>query len=504
MKDNRKTKKILFVYPDYAETFWSFKHSLKIIGKKSAFPPLGILTLSSMLPDHWEKKLVDMNVSKLTDKDIQWADYVFISAMIVQKESVFRVVDRIKGMGKTIVAGGPLFTTGHEEFDKVDHFMLGEAEEIVDGFAADLEDDDLKKIYRSESYPSIERSPVPDWSLLENIQDYNSMCIQFSRGCPFNCEFCDIVILNGRKPRIKKNEQILEELDSLYDQGWRGGVFFVDDNFIGNKKQLKNEALPAIIEWQRKKNYPFYFNTQVSINLADDDRLIEGMVDARFTTVFVGIETPDPKGLAECSKYQNKNRDMISSVKKLQNAGMEIQGGFIIGFDSDTPTIFQRQIDFIQKSGIITAMVGLLSALPKTRLYKRLVESKRLLSESSANNTVFSTMNFIPKMDLNVIQVGYQKVLDTIYSPKSYYERVKTFIREFKPPKKGTQKLKLYHIKALIASFWLNGVVLKGRRYFWKFMLWSIFKYPALFPYAVGFALTRVHFSSVAKVQESC
>lgn len=504
MNNNISKKKILFVYPDYAETFWSFKHTLKVIGKKAAFPPLGILTLSSMLPDHWEKRLVDMNIKALKDSDIMWADYIFISAMIVQKDSVEKVVERIKKMGKKIVAGGPLFTTGHEHFETIDHFMLGEAEGIVDDFAKDLENDELKHIYRTDEYPDITKSPVPDWALLDNLDHYNSMCIQFSRGCPFNCEFCDIVILNGRKPRIKTNVQIISELEALYEQGWKGGVFFVDDNFIGNKKKLKSEALPAITKWQKERNFPFFFNTQVSINLADDDRLIEGMVDARFTTVFVGIETPDPKSLEECSKYQNKNRDLISSVKKLQNAGMEIQGGFILGFDSDTPSIFQRQIDFIQKSGIITAMVGLLSALPKTRLYKRLLDSKRILKESSANNTIFSSMNFVPKMDLSVLQNGYRKVLQTIYSPKSYYERVKTFIREFKPPQKGTQKLRLYHIKALITSLWLNGVILKGRRYFWWFILWSIFKYPAMFPYAIGFSLTRVHFSSVAKGQESC
>ncbi|MBC7333894.1 MAG: DUF4070 domain-containing protein, partial [Actinobacteria bacterium] len=278
----------------------------------------------------------------------------------------------------------------------------------------------------------------------------------------------------------------------------RGGVFFVDDNFIGNRKKLKKEHLPAIIEWQKEKGYPFSFNTQASINLADDDKLIKLMVEAGFTAVFVGVETPDSGSLEECGKYQNKNRDMISAVKKLQGAGLEVQGGFIVGFDHDTPSIFQRQIEFIQKSGIVTAMVGLLTALPETRLYKRLLKAGRLIKETSGNNTKVSSLNFIPKMDMKVLIEGYKRILSTIYSPKYYYQRVKTFLREFKPPKRKLPRVRFYHIKAFFSSLWLLGFRYKGKRYFWRLILWSLLRRPSMLPYAVGYSLVGIHFRKIS------
>ncbi len=495
-KDNRD-KNILMIYPGYSKTFWSFENILKILGEKASFPPLGLLTISSMLPASWNKKLIDLNVENLSDTNIQWADIVFISGMIVQKESAKKVIERIKKFNKKIVAGGPLFTTSSEEFPEVDHFFLGEAENTFSGFITDIENDSIKKFYRSEEFPDVSFTPVPDWRLI-NIHKYHSMCIQYSRGCPFNCEFCDVVILNGRNPRTKSKEQIITELDALYDLGWRGGIFFVDDNLIGNKQKLKNEILPAIIEWQRVKKHPFSFNTQVSINLADDTELMKLMTDSGFTTVFIGIETPDENSLEECGKFHNKNRDLMSSVKKIQNFGLEVQGGFIVGFDSDTPAIFQRQIEFIQKSGIITAMVGMLTALPKTRLYQRLSETKRITNQSPANNTMLSALNFIPKMDIKVLSSGYKKILDTIYAPKAYYERIKTFLKEFKPPKKRAQRLKMFHVRALFGSLWLLGIKNKGRRYFWKLIFWALIKNPGLFPYVIGYSIAGIHFRAVS------
>ncbi|MCJ7804734.1 B12-binding domain-containing radical SAM protein, partial [Patescibacteria group bacterium] len=335
-------KKILLIYPQYPATFWSFKHILKVIGKKAAFPPLGLLTVAAMLPKKWQKKLIDMNVEELRDEDIQWADMVFLSAMIVQKDSAQEVIKRIKELGKPIVAGGPLFTTGWEEFTKdIDYLVLGEAEENLPKFLKNLKTGKAKRIYLVKSFPDIRRTVIPQWDLIDQTR-YTSMCLQVSRGCPFNCEFCDIVRLNGRVPRIKGKNQILKEMESLRQWGWRGGVFFVDDNFIGNKTKLEKEILPAIIEWQREKRQPFLFTTQASINLADEPKLMDLMVKAGFTTIFVGIESPNIKSLEECQKFQNKNRDLVADVKKLQNAGLEIQGGFIVGFDSDTPAIFQR------------------------------------------------------------------------------------------------------------------------------------------------------------------
>ena len=355
--------RILLVYPQYPDTFWSFKHALKFISKKAAFPPLGLLTVAAMLPKVWEKKLIDMNITNLSGRDIKWADYVFISAMAVQKESVRYVINKCKRFNVKIVAGGPLFTTGYQEFDGVDHFVLNEAEVTLPHFLKDLENQCAKHVYTSDRWPDIRTTPIPRWELADMAR-YSSLSVQYSRGCPFDCEFCDITVLNGRVPRTKDKDQLLRELDTLYVRGWRSSVFVVDDNFIGNKRKLKEEILPAIIEWMKKKKYPFALFTEASINLSDDEKLMRLMVEANFNAVFVGIETPNEESLAECGKFQNKNRDLVASVRKLQNHGLEVQGGFILGFDSDPHSIFEDQISFIQRSGIVTAMVGLLNAPP--------------------------------------------------------------------------------------------------------------------------------------------
>ena len=485
--------KILLIYPQYPTTFWSFKHILKVIGKKAAFPPLGLLTVAAMLPKKWEKKLVDLNVEILNDENILNADLVFLSAMIVQKDSAREVISRVKSLGKKIVAGGPLFTTGWEEFTKdVDHLVLGEAEDTLIRFLKDLKTGKAKRIYEVGEFPDVKKAVVPQWSLIDK-RCYTSMCLQVSRGCPFNCEFCDIVRLNGRVPRIKTQRQVIDELDALRLWGWRGGLFFVDDNLIGNKAKLEKEILPTIITWQKKYRQPFLFNTQVSINLADEPKLMELMAKAGFVTIFVGIESPNIKSLEECNKFQNQDRDLVAAVKRLQNAGFEVQGGFIVGFDNDTPAIFQRQIEFIQKSGIVTAMVGLLNALPKTRLYQRLKETGRLVNETSGSNTV-SELNFKPKMNKKILLEGYQKIMKTIYSPKEYYQRVKNFLREFRPPLRKAPKFHFYYLKALVASFWLLGVKYSGRRYFWKLFFWSLFKRPGGIPYVIGSSITGIHF----------
>jgi len=487
--------KILLVYPQYPITFWSFKHILHILGKKASFPPLGLLTVASLLPKRWEKKLIDMNVDELKDEDIQWADMVFISAMIVQKESVKQVMSQVKNLGKPIVAGGPLFTTGWEEYTSlVDHLILGEGEGTLPLFLKDLKKGKLKKTYQLGSFLDLKKAVVPDYSLI-NLKKYFSLCVQYSRGCPFNCEFCDIVRLNGRVPRYKTKGQIIKELDNLYRLKWRENVFFVDDNFIGNQERVKKELLPAIIEWQKKRKNPFGFITQSSINLADDEELMSLMVQAGFASVFIGIESPEEESLQECQKMQNQNRDLLAAVKKIQSFGLEVQAGFIVGFDHDTPSIFKRQIEFIQKSGIVTAMVGLLSALPKTRLYQRLQTAGRLLKETDGSNTSLD-LNFMPKMKKSVLVKGYKDLLSNIYSPKNYYQRVINFLRDFKPQVQNInlRRMRFYHLKALIASFWLLGVQNKGRRYYWKLIFWSLFRRPRTFPQVIGFSITGLHF----------
>jgi len=491
--------RILLVYPKYPDTFWSFKHALKFVSKKAAFPPLGLLTVAAMLPEEWEKNLVDMNVTKLTDSDIEWAEYVFISAMEVQKESVKKVIAQCKKLGTKIVAGGPLFTTGYEEFDGVDYFVLGEAEVTLYPFLEDLKEGRAQHIYASNEHPDISATPIPLWSLID-MKHYSSMNLQYSRGCPYDCEFCDIIILNGHTPRTKSEEQLISEMDALYEQGWRGGLFIVDDNFIGNKKKLKAETLPALIEWRESKKYPFALCTEASINLADDEELMRLMVAAGFDVVFIGIETPNEESLMECTKTQNQNRDLITSVKRLQEFGLEVQGGFIIGFDSDPESIFQSQIEFIQRSGIVTAMVGLLNAPIGTRLHKRLEKEKRLLKSFTGSNTDFS-LNFVPKMNYDTLINGYRHVLDTIYSPKHYYDRIKTFLRMYKPPRTTAGKIQVHQIKAFFKSIWFLGIHGKGRRHYWRLFIYYLLKSPPKFARFIILAVYGYHFRKVTVSQ---
>ncbi len=479
--------KVLLIYPDYPDTFWSFRYALKFISKKASHPPLGLLTVAAMLPKEWEKKLVDMTVTTLSDKDIKWADYVFISAMSIQRESAKKVIAKCKTLGTKIVAGGPLFTSFYKDFDDVDHLVLNEAEITLPSFLEDLKNGHAKHIYTSNKFSDIEKTPIPLWKLID-IKKYAHMGIQYSRGCPFNCEFCDVTLLFGHRIRTKTKDQILAELESIYSLGWRGRVFIVDDNFIGNKWKLKNEILPSMIDWMEKKKYPFSFGTQVSINISDDEELMHLMVKAGFGSVFVGIETPNEESLAECGKLQNQNRDLLACVKKIQKVGLEVQAGFILGFDHDTSTIFEKLIEFIQRSGIVTAMVGLLNAPPDTKLYQRLAKEDRLLSNSSGDNTDFS-MNFVPKMDPQTLVKGYKEVVTTIYSPKCYSKRVMNFLREFKLPKKRPFHLRSVYIVALLKSILFLGIKEKERSYYWKLFFWSLFRHPRLFPLAITFAI---------------
>lgn len=491
-------KKILLVYPQYPITFWSFKHALKFVSKKACFPPLGLLTVASLIPKEYDKKLVDMNVTKLKDEDIIEAEYVFISAMVIQKKSVRQVIDRCKKLGVKTVAGGPLFTSDYEEYKDVDHLVLGEGEVTLKKFFEDLKEGSAKRVYTTTELPDIRITPLPDWDLID-MKKYDSMCVQYSRGCPFDCEFCNITTLYGHKPRIKSSEQMIGELEDLYDRGWRGGVFFVDDNFIGNKLMLKQDLLSKLIAWMEEKDYPFTFTTEASVNLADDETLMNMMVRAGFQSVFVGIETPNEDSLNECNKKQNKNRDLLASVRKIQKFGMKVQGGFILGFDSDPDSIFEKMINFIQQSGIVTAMVGLLNAPKGTRLYNRMKNEGRLLKDMTGDNTDM-TMNFVPKMDNDMLLDGYKKVLSKIYNPKYYYQRVISFLKNYKPIKTKKRKPKFSEVKAFFKSIFRLGIIGRERRYFWKVFFWSIFKNPRLFPTAISYMIYGFHFRKIYKI----
>jgi len=486
--------KILLVYPEFPDTFWSFKHALRFVRKKAGTPPLGLLTVAAMLPAGWEKRLVDLNVRKLTSKDLAWADYVFISAMIVQRDSARALIARCQAAGVKVVAGGPLFTMEHAQFPQVDHFVLNEAELTLPAFLADLANGCPQPLYATPEFPDIQHTPVPLWHLAD-LRRYDTLSLQFSRGCPFNCDFCNVTALLGHRPRTKTTAQVIAELDSIYALGWRRNIFFVDDNFIGNRKQIKSDLLPALVEW-RKGKVGVPFSTEVSINLADDPELLDLMVQAGFDTVFVGIETPNEESLAECSKNQNKGRDLVESVKRLQRAGLQVQGGFIIGFDNDPPSIFEQQVKFIQESGIVTAMVGLLQAPQGTRLYARMQQEGRLVQDFSGDNTDGST-NIIPKMGLDSLREGYRRLLDQIYSPQAYYERVQTFLREYHPPRLRFHP-ELQYVLALGRSIYWLGIRSAGRVYYWRLFFDTLFHRPQMFPLAITLSIMGFHFRRVA------
>jgi radical SAM superfamily enzyme YgiQ (UPF0313 family) len=490
--------KILLIYPEFPDTFWSFKYALKFIRRKSAYPPLGLLTVAAMLPRDWTCRLVDLNVTRLTEDDLAWADCAFISAMAVQRESAAQVIARCKEAGLIVVAGGPLFTAEHEQFEAVDHFVLNEAELTLAPFLQDFAAGCARPMYKTSEFCNIRNTPSPSWDLLD-LRQYGGMSIQFSRGCPFNCEFCNVTVLFGHGSRMKEAEQVIKELDDLYDLGWRGPVFFVDDNFIGNKRYLKTRLLPALIRWrQGKKGMPF--NTEASINLADDPVLMEMMVEAGFDAVFIGIETPEESGLTECNKNQNKNRDLVEDVRRIQRAGLQVQGGFIVGFDSDTRSIFQRQVDFIQKSGIVTAMVGLLQAPPGTRLYDRLKKEGRLLGQMSGNTD--GTTNIVTRMDFKTLRHGYDDLMHYLYSPKHYYQRIKTFFREYQPPRIRA-RMDLQGFLAFFRSGLRLGVFGIERFHYWRILFWTLFHRPRLLTLAITFAIYGYHFRKVSRFLSS-
>jgi len=413
--------KVLLVYPEFPETFWSFRGSLGFVGKKANFPPLSLLTVAALLPGNYEARIVDMNVLSLRQADLDWADIVFTSAMLVQKESLARLVERVNKAGKPIVAGGPYPTQCWEGIAGVDHFVLNEAEVTLGAFIADLEAGCARKVYQSAEKPDLERTPIPRYDLLD-FKPYSSMMLQYSRGCPNDCEFCDIIELYGRKPRVKPPGQFVGEIESLYRLGYRGGIFIVDDNFIGNRVGVK-EVLRRIIEWQEGHGRPFTFSTEASVDLAKDEELLALMVKAGFTMAFLGIETPVVESLVSAHKTANLGISLHDSVRRIQESGIEVTAGFIIGFDADPEDVAERQIAFIQESGIATAMVGLLSALPGTALYRRLAAEGRLLGESSGDNTHELRLDFVPKMEASKLIDAYARVLTSIYDPKRYFER---------------------------------------------------------------------------------
>ena len=496
----------LLVYPVFPPSYWGFKFALDFVGKKSFMPPLGLVTVAGMFPKEYQLRVVDMNVQPLTETDLNWADLVFTSTMIVQQDSLQEVIERSNRAGVTLVVGGPHPTTFYEDIEGVDHFVLDEVEDILPGFFRDLQQGTARKIYRASEKPDVARAPLPRYDLL-NLSDYESMALQFSRGCPFDCEFCDITKLYGRVARTKTNEQVLEEFDQLYRLGWRGSLFLVDDNFIGNKRAAL-ALLPHVAKWQKERGYPFKLFTEASVNLARLEPLLDAMVEAGFSMTFLGIETPNPEALLKTKKKQNtrKSEDnyLLNAVRTIQKKGIEVTAGFIVGLDGDDEGAFDAQIQFIQEAGIPKAMVGLLTALKGTDLYHRLQSEGRLLEESEGNN-VSVNLNFIPQIDPETLIKGYKRVLRTIYDPtlRTYFERCFTMLRNLKQTEHtvtGVTEIGKTELMAIAKSFRRQLLSKQGPAYL-KFLIKVAIDRPKMLPEAIRLAVFGYHFERITSQQ---
>ena len=468
---------VLLVYPEMPDTFWSMQHALKVLGKKAFFPPLGLLTIAALLPERWGKRLVDTNVRPVGDDDLDWADAVFLSAMNVQEPSARALIAQARAAGVPVVAGGPLFTHEWELFPDVDHFILNEAELTLQAFVEDVEAGRTpERIYAHETahgFADMTTSPTPMWELAP-LDEYMYGIVQYTRGCPYECDFCDVTSLFGRKPRVKEPAQIIDELDRMLDRADVTFVMFADDNLIGNKKRLKRELLPALIEWRRRRRPSVYFGTQVTINLADDEELMDLMIDAGFRQLFVGIETPDDETLQHCLKRQNRKRDLLENVERLHARGFTMTAGFVVGFDTDTEDIFDRQIRFIQESGIVLATVNLLKAPPGTALYDRMEREGRLLDRFSFEET---RTNFVPAMDADTLYAGFDRVIETVYSPEAVYERAMEFFRQYRPaqPTVGIPDPNpLRYVGLVLRAHRHIGLSRRLGPYYWRLLGWAL------------------------------
>jgi radical SAM superfamily enzyme YgiQ (UPF0313 family) len=465
--------KILLVYPEMPDTFYALKHFVKVVGKKAPFPPLGLLTVAAMLPEKWERKVIDLNVNPLTDKDIQWADYIFLSAMNVQEESVRKVIKQCKDNDAVIVAGGPLFTHEHDRFEGIDHFVLNEAEITLPPFIKDLEAGTPKAIYQSKDFADVSQTPIPQFELID-INKYVYSIVQYSRGCPYLCDFCDVTALFGRKPRTKSPEQIIAELDRIRLSKNVQVVLFADDNLIGNKKIIKSELLPALIEWRKRVKPPFYFATQLTVNLADDPELMQLLLDAGFVHVFIGIETPDELSLKVAHKNQNLKRNMLETIHFLHQSGFIISGGFIVGFDTDTDKSFANQAKFIQMSGIPLPIVNVLKAPPGTELFERMKKEDRLTKHFAFSE---GDTNLRPVMGEQKLLEGFLDLTENIYKPEHSIVRLKNFFRQHRYPKRSFKFSVPFQWKMIwmgLRVLFILCILDKDRKYYWDLIFWVL------------------------------
>ena len=463
--------RVLLVYPRFPKSFWSFEEAIALVGRKAFLPPLGLITVAAILPQEWEFKLVDCNVREVTTDEWEWADLVILSAMIVQKEDFNTQIQTAKQYGKPVAVGGPYATAlPHEaEATGADYLVLDEGEITLPMFVEALERGETSGKFRADEKPDVTQTPIPRYDLLE-LEAYDNMSAQFSRGCPFQCEFCDIIVLYGRKPRTKTPAQLIAELDRLYELGWRRSIFVVDDNFIGNKRNVKL-LLRELKVWMAEKNYPFTLNTEASVDLAQDPELMDLMVEANFNSVFLGIETPDEDSLVLTKKHQNTRDPLSEAVKTIMRHGLRVTAGFIIGFDGEKPQAGDRIIEFVENTSITLAMFSMLQALPDTALWHRLQKEGRMLDQG-ANINQTTLMNFTPTRPIEEIATEYVRAFWELYDPQNYLDRAYNQYLMIGEPKhdRPSRKIDRTTLRAMLLIFWRQGIVRKTRWTFWRYL----------------------------------
>lgn len=475
--------RVLLLHPLFPKSFWSFDKALELIGRKVSLPPLGLITVAAILPQTWEFRLVDRNVRFETEADWDWADLVIISGMIVQKTDMLQLIREAKRREKLVAAGGPYVTSVPNEAQKagVDFLILDEGEITLPMLVEALERGETSGVFSAnEAKADVTYTPIPRFDLLD-LEAYSDMAVQFSRGCPFQCEFCDIIVLYGRKPRTKTPSQLLAELQVLYNLGWRRSIFVVDDNFIGNKRNVKL-LLQELAPWMAEHEYPFRFSTEASVDLAQDQELLDMMIAANFSGVFVGIETPDTDSLSLTQKYQNTRHSLIEAVQTINRAGLRVMAGFIIGFDGEQTGAGNRIINFVEATAIPLAMCSMLQALPNTALWHRLQKEGRLLNQE-ANINQTTLINFIPTRPIEELAREYVKCFWELYEPKRYLARVFRHYMAMKPSphKKKFRIPELRYIKALLIIFWRQGFKRDTRFQFWRQLFSILWHNPKVF-----------------------
>jgi radical SAM superfamily enzyme YgiQ (UPF0313 family) len=496
--------RVLLLYPLFPKSFWSFDKALELIGRKVSLPPLSLITVAAILPQTWEFRLVDRNVEYETEADWYWAELVLISGMIVQKSDMLHLISQAKRRHKPVAIGGPYVTSVPEAAQDAgaDFLILDEGEITLPLFVEALERGETSGIFRANGEkPDVTSTPVPRFDLLD-LKAYSDMSVQFSRGCPYQCEFCDIIVLYGRKPRTKTPAQLLAELQALYDLGWRRSIFVVDDNFIGNKRNAK-VMLRELIPWMAERGYPFSFSTEASIDLAQDQELLDLMIAANFSAVFLGIETPDTDSLSMTQKFQNTRNSLMESVQTINRCGMRVMAGFIIGFDGEKPGAGDRIIDFVEATAIPQALFSMLQALPTTALWHRLEKEGRLLAtDDEANIHQTTLINFVPTRPLEEIAQEYVRCFWDLYEPSRYLARVYRHFLEMKPkPHKKKFKLpELVEVRAMFIIAWRQGIKRSTRFQFWR-QLFSIVQHnPKVFQHYLVNCAHLEHFMEYRQI----